>query len=59
MLCMCLYQQSIFSVHTTVEREASVSLEKDVRQLQYPHVTSFEIELKGKLLILFKKHFLV
>ena len=43
------YQQSIFSVHAAVERGASVSLGKDVKQLQCPDRTTFGIEQKGRL----------
>ena len=43
------YQQSIFSVHAAVERGASVSLGKDVKQLQCPDGTTFGIEQKGRL----------
>ena len=41
------YQQSIFSVHAAVERGAIVG--KDVKQLQYPNGTTFEMEQKDKL----------
>ena len=47
------YQQSIFSVHAAVERGASVSLGKDVKQLQCPDGTTFGIEQKGRV-VLFK-----
>ena len=43
------YQQSIFSVHAAVERGASVSLGKDVKQLQCPDGTTFEIKQTGRL----------
>ena len=43
------YQQSIFSVHAAVERGASVSLGKDMKQLQCPDGTTFRIEQKGRL----------
>ena len=43
------YQQSIFSVHAAVERGASVSLGTDVKQLQCPDGTTFEIKQTGRL----------
>ena len=43
------YQQSIFSVHAAVERGASVSLGKDVKKLQCPDGTTFEIKQTGRL----------
>jgi hypothetical protein len=41
--------RNIFSVHAAIERGASISLDKQVKQLKYPDGTTFGMEQKGRL----------
>ncbi|CAB4019984.1 myosin heavy fast skeletal muscle, partial [Paramuricea clavata] len=43
------YDQNIFSVHAVIERGASISLDKQVKQLKCPDGTTFGMEQKGKM----------
>jgi hypothetical protein len=43
------YDQNIFSVHAAIERGASISLDKQVKQLKCPDGTTFGMEQKGRL----------
>ena len=43
------YEQDIFSVHAAIERGASISLHKHIKQLRCPDGTTFKMEQKGRL----------
>ena len=43
------YAQNILSVHAAIEKGASISLNKQAKQLKCPDGTTFEMEQKGKL----------